>query len=191
MATGDDAAGFQPDFGVSAAGSEEQRQRYLSGHRRNPLTTMPLGARLLSASQLLWFSLLPPTGYGVLTTTGRKSGKPRRKCVRAVRHNDTVYLVSLRGPYSAWMRNIRAQSQVKLRLERRTFEGRARPLTDDAERTLARELYCRQLSGFERLEYRMHRRGKPTPERIGDLHEHWFDVGTPLAVDLCRTPQSG
>ncbi len=57
--------------------------------------------------QLPWFTLLPPRGYGVLSTTGRNSGKKRRKCVRVIRSGDKAYLVSLRGPYGAWLRNVR------------------------------------------------------------------------------------
>ena len=59
----------------------------------NPLTSSPLGGRLLSASQLPWFTALPPRNYGILTTTGRKTGKRRRRCIRAVRAGDLVYLV--------------------------------------------------------------------------------------------------
>jgi hypothetical protein len=33
-------------------------------------------------------------GHGVLTTTGRKTGKPRRKCVRVIRRGDRGSLVA-------------------------------------------------------------------------------------------------
>ena len=56
--------------------SSEERQRYLEGHRKNPLTTTDTGGRILSASQVPWFTLLPPDGFGVLTTTGRKTVRP-------------------------------------------------------------------------------------------------------------------
>lgn len=165
--------------------AEDGSPRYLEGHRRNPLTTSPLGGRVLSASQLLWFAFLPPPGYGVLTTTGRRTGKRRRKCVRAVRHGDTVYVVSL-NPRSAWMFNIVANPQVTVRIERREFAGRARLITDETERASAKTIYCPPRSRFERLEYRMHRRGSPTTARIRELHEQWFDVGIPVAIDLVR-----
>lgn len=102
---------------------DEQRRAYLTGEWGNPLTTIPVGGRILSAMQLPWFTLMPPRGYGVLTTNGRKTGKKRRKCVRVIRTDDRVYLVSLRGPYGAWMRNIHAHPRVSLRVQGGTLEG--------------------------------------------------------------------
>jgi hypothetical protein len=52
--------------------AEEQRRAYIRGEWGNPLTTYPTGGRILSAAQLPWFMLLPPRGFGVLTTTGRE-----------------------------------------------------------------------------------------------------------------------
>jgi hypothetical protein len=52
---------------------EDRRKALFEGHRRNPLTTRPQGGRLLSAIMLPWFGLLPPAGFGVITTTGRKT----------------------------------------------------------------------------------------------------------------------
>src|ERR687895_1476960 len=72
---------------------EEQRDAYLKGEWGNPLTTKLAGGRILSALQLPYFMLLPARGYGVLTTTGRRTGKKRRKCIRAIRDGDKVYLV--------------------------------------------------------------------------------------------------
>lgn len=172
------------------SGAHDGRSGYLEGHRRNPLTTSRLGGRVLSASQLLWFAFLPPPGYGVLTTTGRTTGKRRSKCVRAVRHGDTVYVVSL-NPRSAWMHNIGANPDVTVRIERRVFAGCARVITEEAERESAKDIYCPALGRFERLEYRMHRRGAPTPDRIRELHEQWFDVGIPVAIDLARDGARG
>ena len=83
------------------------------------------GGRLVSALTLLPTLLLPPSAYGVITTTGRKTGKARRKCIRVVRRGDRAYLVQLRPPelamtrptaVSAWVWNIRANSNVKLRI---------------------------------------------------------------------------
>jgi deazaflavin-dependent oxidoreductase (nitroreductase family) len=163
---------------------EEQRQAYLSGERRNPLTTNPTGGRILSALQLPWFMLLPPCGFGVLTTTGHTSGKKRRKCVRVIRSGDKAYLVSLRGPYGAWFRNLRAQPQVRLRIRGGSFDGFAHEISDPSEYEEAKDIYRGTLNPLDRMEYRMHRRGRPTPERIRALHERWFRVGTPVVIEL-------
>lgn len=164
--------------------AEEQRTAYAQGEWGNPLTTTPLGGRILSAMQLPWFTLLPPRGFGVLTTTGRRTGKKRRKCVRAIRNGDKVYLVSLRGAYGHWLRNLRKQPQVTLRIRGGTFEGHARVITDPAEHDQARAAYCGAVTPFDRLEYVVHRAGWPAPARIRDLHEHWFKTGLPVVIEL-------
>jgi deazaflavin-dependent oxidoreductase (nitroreductase family) len=167
---------------------EEQRQAYTQGEWGNPLTTKPTGGRILSALQQPFFTLRPPRGFGVLTTTGRKTGKKRRKCVRVIRSGDSVYLVSLRGRYGAWFRNINAQPSVTLRIQGGTFTGLAREITDPAECEVGKAAYCQTVNWFDRLEYRAHRRGRPTSERIRDLHTHWFSVGTPVVIDLSSRP---
>lgn len=163
---------------------EEQRRAYLSEEWRNPLTTTPAGGRILSALQLPWFTLLPPRGFGVLTTTGRRTGKKRRKCVRVIRSRDRAFLVSLAGPYGAWFRNLRAHPQVRLRIRGGTFDGLAREIGDPGEHEEAKGIYCGTLNPLDRMEYRMHRRGRPTPGRIRALHERWFRVGTPVVIEL-------
>ncbi|MGH6692913.1 MAG: nitroreductase family deazaflavin-dependent oxidoreductase [Gammaproteobacteria bacterium] len=156
------------------------------GHRRNPLTSTPTGGRILSAAQVPWFMLLPPRGFGVLTTTGRKSGKKRRRCVRVVRVENTAYATAIRGSKAGWLRNARAHPTVWLRIRGGTFEGAARALRAD-EVDVARNTYCETLHRLDRIEYVLHMPGRPTPERIKALHEHWFTTGTPLAIELVAT----
>lgn len=153
--------------------------------RRNPLTASALGGRILSASQLPLFLLHPPRLYGVLTTTGRKSGKRRRRCIRAARVGDTAYVVAIKGRKSFWLRNAEAHPEVTLRIRGGTFTGTARPVESGSEREAARTAYCDPPPGpFERAEYSMWRQGRSTPEKIRELHRHWFDTGVPLAIDL-------
>jgi deazaflavin-dependent oxidoreductase (nitroreductase family) len=118
-----------------------RERRYNPFIREQKMTVLGVGlhgGRILSALELPWFILLPPRGFGVLTTIGRKSGKLRRKCVRATRCGDSVYLVSIGGPDIAWLKNIQANPNVFLRIPGGTFTGRARELTDplEAERVL-------------------------------------------------------
>lgn len=166
------------------ASAEEQRRDYLQGEYGNPLTTTPTGGRILSALQLPLFLILPPQGFGVLTTTGRKTGRKRRKCVRAIRDGDKVYLVSLRGRFGAWFRNLEAHPDVEIRIKGGRFKGLAREITDPAEHERARQAYCETVNFFDRLEHRAHRRGRPKPDRIRALHAHWFSVGTPVAIEV-------
>ncbi|HEU4759655.1 MAG TPA: nitroreductase family deazaflavin-dependent oxidoreductase [Dehalococcoidia bacterium] len=56
----------------------------------------------------MWTKLRPPEGFAVLTTIGRKSGKPRRQSVRAIRQDDRVVVVAMMGQRAQWLKNIRA-----------------------------------------------------------------------------------
>jgi len=154
--------------------------------RRNPLINSPTGGRVLSAVQLPFFLVRPPAGYGVLTTRGRKSGKARRRCVRVVKRGNRAYLVAIKGPRTAWVKNIQADPHVRLRVRGGLFLGIAREPKDD-ERQMAMEAYCQLSSRFEYLEYRMWRQERPTPAGIQALHRTWFETGTPLVVELDRS----
>jgi len=149
--------------------------------------------RILSALMLPFLSLSPPPAYGVLTTTGRKTGKRRRKCVRVVRRGDRAYLLMLRPPtlalerpnaVAAWLLNIRANPQVQLRLAGGTYKGHARELSEPDEIALAREALCETVSWLDYGESAVHLRGLPTRTKIEQLHAYWFTTGIPLAVEL-------
>jgi deazaflavin-dependent oxidoreductase (nitroreductase family) len=153
----------------------------------NPLTSTHLGGRLLSASQLPLFWLHPPRGYGVLTTIGRKSGKRRRRCVRAPADADRAYVVALHGMGTHWARNLEANPEVSLRVRGGSYEGIARRVHGDAERHRGMQIYSEGAIGpFERLEYRLWRKEKPTPEKIRKLHREWFERGAPFVIELRR-----
>jgi deazaflavin-dependent oxidoreductase (nitroreductase family) len=158
--------------------------RYVAERRYNPLVRSPGGGRVLSALQLPSFMVLPPSGFGVITTTGRRSGKARRKCVRAIRRGNKAYLVSIGGAHAAWLKNIRASPTVRLRIRSGTFSGIARELTATAELQEAMSAYCETVNSFDYAECAMHRRGRPTRSKIKELHRAWFDGGIPLVVEL-------
>jgi deazaflavin-dependent oxidoreductase (nitroreductase family) len=145
------------------------------------------GGRVLSALQLPLFAILPPSGYGVLSTTGRKSGKTRRRCIRAIPDGDKAYVVAIKGEITGWVKNIRANPKVGLRIPGRTFEGEAKELQDEGEIERARQAYCEQVDWFSFLEYTMWRRDRPTRSKIQQLHREWFDRGIPLVIDMKET----
>ena len=163
----------------------------ISKHRR--LLRSGRDGRILSALMLPLLRWSPPLGSGVLTTTGRKTGKLRSKCVRVVRHGDCVYLVALRPPHlavanptavQAWVWNIRTNPSVQLRMHGGTFNGVAREITDAAERERARSLICDTVYPFDYGECTLHLRGRPSRAKIKQLHQYWFDTGIPVAIDL-------
>ena len=150
--------------------------------KRNPFLRSSTGGRVLSALMLPHFMLVPPAGFGVLTTTGRRSGKTRRKCVRAIRRGDRAYIVSIRP--SAWLKNVQADPRVTLRIRGGIFSGVARELRDPAERARAMDAYCDTVNAFDYSECMMWRSGRPTRAKIMDLHRTWFERGVPLVVEL-------
>lgn len=158
--------------------------RYVAERKHNPLVRSLAGARVLSALQLPAFSLFPPSAFGVITTTGRRTGKARRKCVRAIRRGDKAYLVSIGGDRTAWFRNIQANPNVRLRIRSGRFGGVARTLRDQAEREEAMTAFCGTVTAFDYAECGVHRRGRPTRSKIVELHRAWFEGGIPLVVEL-------
>ena len=106
-----------------------------------------------------------------LTTTGRSSGRPHTVEIWFGLHDGTVYLLSGGGERSDWVRNLRRNPAVTLRLGRRDAperSGRARlvdPATEEDE--LARDLLV----------------AKYQPGYSGDLGG-WRRAALPVAVDL-------
>jgi deazaflavin-dependent oxidoreductase (nitroreductase family) len=149
--------------------------------------------RILSALMLPFFLVRPPAGFGVITTTGRKTGKARRKCIRVTRGGNKAYIVQLRPPevartrpsaVAAWVWNIRSNPNVTLRIRGGTFAGVARELKEPAELAEAREALCETVNLFDCGECSVHLSGLPSRAKIKELHRYWFDTGIPLVVDL-------
>jgi deazaflavin-dependent oxidoreductase (nitroreductase family) len=182
-----------------AGGSDEEYVRQRAAEhvsRHTGLITSAQRGRVLSAVMLPVFRVRPPAGFGVITTTGRKTGKPRRKCIRAIRRGDHAYLVQLRPPQlalerpgvvAAWVWNIRSNPRVDLRTSDGSFRGVARELRSPAELAEAREIFCETVHLFDFGECEVHLRGLPSREKVMELHRYWFDTGVPLVVDLERS----
>ncbi len=165
---------------------------HLPERKRNPFMQSASGGRVLSALMLPLFAVRPPAGFGVLTTTGRRTGKRRPKCVHAVRAGSKAYIVMIRpnvdtiatNRVAAWVLNIRAEPKVRLHMRGGTFAGVARELTDPAEIEQAADTYCAVVNPFDYVECSFHRSGRPTRAKIEDLHRSWFENGIPLVVEL-------
>ncbi|MEU6522718.1 nitroreductase/quinone reductase family protein [Streptomyces sp. NPDC046924] len=67
----------------------------------------------------------------LLETTGRVSGLPRRTPVGGRRVGDSFWLVSEFGERSQYVRNIRADPRVRVRIRGRWHTGTAHPLPED------------------------------------------------------------
>ncbi|MGH2831189.1 MAG: nitroreductase family deazaflavin-dependent oxidoreductase [Solirubrobacteraceae bacterium] len=148
------------------------------------------GAQLMSALKRPWFNVRAPHGFGVLTVTGRRTGKRRSMCVRAIESAGKIYLIALAGERSAWLKNIRADPHVQLRVTGKRISGRARVLNDGAEFEQGRSAYCERLNSFDYVECVIHRPGVPSAARIADLHRGWFVEGTPVVIEPDRAGAS-
>ena len=69
----------------------------------------------------------------LLTTTGRKSGRPRVTPLVFEQQGETILVASARGASADWICNIQANPRVRVRVGRREFQGLAE-VTTDAEK---------------------------------------------------------
>ena len=76
----------------------------------------------------------------LLETTGRTSGLPRRTPVGGRRTGDSFWLVSEFGERSQYVRNIKADPRVRVRIRGRWHTGTAHLLPDDDPLTRLRAL---------------------------------------------------
>ncbi|MBM3139386.1 MAG: nitroreductase family deazaflavin-dependent oxidoreductase [Chloroflexi bacterium] len=110
--------------------------------------------------------------YCYLTTTGRVTGNPHEIEIwfghALRRRRDTLYLLSGGGERSDWVRNLRREPSVRVRIGDRTFAGSARVLrAGTAEAGTARRLL------FEKYQ----------PGYDPDLTS-WRESSLPVAIDL-------
>lgn len=106
--------------------------------------------------------------YCYLTTTGRVTGRPHEIEIwfALVPESRTLYMLSGGGDRADWVKNLRHDPRVTVRLDGETFFGRAREPTNDEEDDLARRLLVEK---YERV-----------PGRLAN----WRRNALPVAVDL-------
>jgi deazaflavin-dependent oxidoreductase (nitroreductase family) len=102
-----------------------------------------------------------------LTTTGRSTRRPHEIEIWYAADGDTLYLLSGGGDRSDWVRNLRADPAVTVRVGDTTHRATARVIEDAAEDRRARTLV------FEKYQ----------PRYAGDL-ERWREASLPVAVDI-------
>lgn len=102
-----------------------------------------------------------------LTTTGRRTGQPRRIEIwfAAAAESETIYLLAGGGERAGWVRNLRAEPRVTVEIGSARFGGRGRSPVDSTEDATARRLV------YEKYRHLM------------DLEE-WRRTALPVAIDL-------
>ena len=78
--------------------------------------------------------------WALLETTGRKTGKPRRNPVGNGLKGNTFWIVSEHGHRAHYVKNIKADPRVRIRVRRRWRTGTAHLLEDDDPRARQRQL---------------------------------------------------
>jgi deazaflavin-dependent oxidoreductase (nitroreductase family) len=105
--------------------------------------------------------------YCYLTTTGRTSGNPHTIEIWFALRDDRLYLLAGGGDQSDWVRNIRHEPRVGLRLGGDDMICRARVVEDPEEDALARQLLLEKYG----------------PRSSDDL-EDWSRTSLPVVVEL-------
>lgn len=114
-----------------------------------------------------WLASVADQPFAYLTTTGRVTGDPHEIEIWFGAEGATLYFLSGGRDRADWVRNLREEPRVTVRIAGRTVPGRARLLAaDDPEDALARDLVWRRYTSAER-------------ELVG-----WRDTALPVAVDL-------
>ena len=106
-----------------------------------------------------------------VTTTGRRSGHPHTIEIWFALDGRTLYLLSGGGDESDWVRNIRADAAVGVRLGDEDFIARGRVIDDPDEDRTARDLVYAKYS-----------------PRNADLEE-WRERSLPVAIELPAAPE--
>ena len=115
------------------------------------------------------FERLADEDFCYLTTTGRKSGKPHEIEIWFGIREGTLYLLSGGGDGADWVKNLRREPAVRVRINSQTTSANARVLRPNTkEDTAARELLDGKYMGW----------------REGRRLSSWARGALPVALDL-------
>jgi deazaflavin-dependent oxidoreductase (nitroreductase family) len=106
--------------------------------------------------------------YCYVTTTGRVTGKPHKIEIWFGLNNHTLYLLSGGLDKSDWVKNMKKNPSVTVRIAKHTFSAAARIVTDGKEETMARHMLADKYQEWEE--------GKKLSE--------WARSALPVALDL-------
>ena len=123
-----------------------------------------IGAALARVPALLYkLGLGPLLGRRVLllSTTGRRSGRPRATPLSYQRLEDTLYLLSEAGTHANWYRNIAKDPIVRVQVGGRRFQAVAERVSDP-------QLVAQVLRLFNRASPRVAQRFYGIPPRATD-----------------------
>jgi deazaflavin-dependent oxidoreductase (nitroreductase family) len=112
---------------------------------------------------------LADESFCYLTTRGRVSGRPHEIEIWFSLHGDTIYMLSGGADRSDWVKNLKADPSVSVRIGDETFDGTARTISDPEEDARARDALVE----------------KYQPSYARDLSD-WKKNSLPIAIDLAK-----
>ncbi|MDP9245476.1 MAG: nitroreductase family deazaflavin-dependent oxidoreductase [Chloroflexota bacterium] len=115
------------------------------------------------------FERLADEDFCYLTTTGRKSGTPHEIEIWFAIQNGTLYMLSGGGDAADWVKNIKTDRRVRVRINSQTAALNARVVrTGTSDDKVARELLDAKYMGW----------------RVGKKLSSWARGALPVAIDL-------
>ena len=124
-------------------------------------------ARGTTGSSFSIQALITNATFCYLTTRGRVTGEPHEIEIWYVARDNTIYLLSGGGERADWVKNMRADPTVTVRVGDRNYDGRARVVEDGDEEEWARNALLEKYSS----------------SYGGDL-TNWSQRSLPIAIDL-------
>lgn len=113
-------------------------------------------------------SQLADEDYCYVTTVGRVTGKPHEIEIWFGARDETIYLLSGGGDKSDWVKNMRVQPRVDVRIAKRQFTGQARFDLGAEEESQARRMLAAKYQGW----------------REGRKLSEWAREALPVAIEL-------
>jgi deazaflavin-dependent oxidoreductase (nitroreductase family) len=86
--------------------------------------------------------------YCYLTTKGRVSGKPHRIEIWFGVEGNSIFLLSGGGEESDWLKNLRVEPKIQVRIAKKQFSGVAQVVDDAGTDAMARRLLATKYYGW-------------------------------------------
>jgi len=109
-----------------------------------------------------------------LTTRGRVSGQPHTIEIWFATSAGRVYLLSELGEQADWVKNLRQEPEVTLRLGSLAFRAQAHVASPGDEALLARRLIAAKYEGW----------------REGESLSDWAQTATPIVLEIAALTES-
>ena len=105
--------------------------------------------------------------FAYVTTTGRRTGRPHTIEIWFGVDGGRVYVLSGGGDRSDWVRNLRAEPRIGVRIGDRSWSATARVVEDPDEDAMARRLLAAKYQGW----------------REGNPLSRWANTALPVALE--------